>query len=60
MTYRPDKNAREVGIQDLLREEGDVPPIADVPITVVNELLYNTKPDKTDEAKTPILSSFKY
>eukprot|EP01127_Copromyxa_protea_P007783 TRINITY_DN1771_c0_g1_i2.p1 TRINITY_DN1771_c0_g1~~TRINITY_DN1771_c0_g1_i2.p1 ORF type:complete len:149 (-),score=27.44 TRINITY_DN1771_c0_g1_i2:40-486(-) len=54
-----DKDAREVGIQDLLKEEGDVPPIADVPITVVNEILYNTKPDPTEE-DAPILYNLKF
>lgn len=47
-------------MQNLLQEEGDVPPIADVPITVVNELLYRTKPESTSrENKTPILYNLK-
>eukprot|EP01126_Amoeba_proteus_P050361 TRINITY_DN5941_c0_g1_i3.p1 TRINITY_DN5941_c0_g1~~TRINITY_DN5941_c0_g1_i3.p1 ORF type:complete len:127 (-),score=16.15 TRINITY_DN5941_c0_g1_i3:42-422(-) len=55
-----DKNAKEGGITDLLQEEGDIPPIADIPLTVVNELLYNQRSEKTPKtSKTPILSNLK-
>jgi len=37
-----DAAAKEVGISDLLKEEGDIVPIADIPITVVNEILFGS------------------
>eukprot|EP01126_Amoeba_proteus_P050362 TRINITY_DN5941_c0_g1_i4.p1 TRINITY_DN5941_c0_g1~~TRINITY_DN5941_c0_g1_i4.p1 ORF type:complete len:214 (-),score=22.92 TRINITY_DN5941_c0_g1_i4:42-593(-) len=58
--HNQDKNAKEGGITDLLQEEGDIPPIADIPLTVVNELLYNQRSEKTPKtSKTPILSNLK-
>jgi hypothetical protein len=38
-----DPAAKEVGISDLLKEEGDIVPIADIQITVVNDLLFGNR-----------------
>jgi hypothetical protein len=62
--HTPDAAAKEVGISDLLKEEGDIVPIADIQITVVNELLFgnrsNTKKSKIrtlNDDTIPFISS---
>lgn len=45
-----------MGISDLLKEEGDIVPIADIPITVVNSLLFpspSTKDSKQNDHSVP-------
>uniref|UniRef100_A0A6B2LMC5 PIG-P domain-containing protein n=1 Tax=Arcella intermedia TaxID=1963864 RepID=A0A6B2LMC5_9EUKA len=56
-----DEQANEITESEGLQEAGQIVPIADVPITVVNDILYNTKPRKAFHLPQdrPMFSSLK-